>query len=964
MAWPESVAQGQGLGDSGPESRRTMKDNERRSDLSGGRLEPREGPGAFPPGEPPPGADEPVGSLPLERASQPEKEPNDDERPTPAEARELAEIALEHSPDPVLWISPEGRILFANAAASALLGYPKDALLRKAIYELEPHLPPRKVSARWEQLQKLGSRSLEAELRTSDGTLVPVEVATYLVRHGGRELVVWRVRDLRPRAAAVHAARLGRVRARNLMDASPLGILIYQLEKDGRLVLVRANPAADRVLGVRVGDLVGLTIEQAFPGLAATEIPRRYKALAKHGGRWRWEELEYHHGDLQSSYEVVAFQTAPGEVVVMFHDLAPRKRAEEEQRRSEERLRLATHAARVGVWEFLPAEDRLEWDELMFRLYGLEPGRGVEGLADWLARIHPEDRDWAETTFMDPLRSGTHPFETEFRIVRGDDQKVRVMRCIGLVLRTDGGKPLRIIGVNQDVTEARQYLDALRASEERFRSVIEQSNEGIYILYEGRFDLVNRRFCEIVGLTPNQLREPDFSFWSLVAPESQALIRERAEARARGDSIASVYEFFIVTPRGNKRRVEASVTEIDYRGGKAVLGFLRDVTEQARLEEELRQALKMESLGRLAGGVAHDLNNLLSPILGFSELLLEDFSPDDPRREFAQEILGSAGRARDLVKQLLAFGRKQTLDFRSVDLNALVEELARLLRRTIREDIRLEVDLDPRIPSIRADAGQLQQVVMNLAVNAQEAMPGGGRLAIRTRREALDEAFCANHSGLRPGEHVLLEVADTGVGMDPAVAALIFEPFFTTKPQGTGLGLSTVYGILQQHSGAIWFESEPGKGTSFRCYFPAEAAATPSADEEASAPIAVLPQSSGTVLVVEDDEAVRTLVESVLRRQGYSVLSFSDARGALAYLDGHVGRLDLLLSDVILPGIDGSVLAREVRARYPETRILFMSGYTDDIITERGVLREGLHFLPKPFTVRQLVGKIQQILGT
>ncbi len=939
-----------------------MKEHEEQRDPQRSRFAPGEDPGDAPAGESPPRGGETPGPSPLAGFPPGEGEPARGEHPFLADARELAEITLERSPDPVFWIAPDGRLLFANAAASALLGYPRDALLRKTISDLDPHLRPELLPARWEQLRKLGSRRFETELRARDGTLVPVEVSAHLVHHKGKELDVCTLRDLRPQRAAETAARLGRIRTQNLMEASPMGILVYRLEEDGRLVLAAANPASDRILGIRTSALVGLTIEEAFPGLVGTEIPGRYRALAEHGGMWRWDDVLYGHGKIHGAYEVMAFQAAPRELVVMFHDITPRKRAEEEKRRSEERLRLATHAAQVGVWEFIPAEDHVEWDELMFRLYGLDPVRGPLTLEDWRSRIHPEDRGWADATFLAPLQSGSHPFETEFRIVRADDGQVRVVRCRGIVLRSEGGEPLRIIGTNQDITEARQYLDALRSSEERFRSVIEQSNEGIYILHQGRFDLVNRRFCEITGTTPEHLRDPQFSFWSLVAPESQALIRERAELRARGEAVPSLYEFVVLTPQGKKRRVEASVTEIDYRGSKAILGFLRDVTEHAKLEEQLRQALKMESLGRLAGGVAHDLNNLLSPILGFAELLLEDLSPADPRREFAQEILRSAGRARDLVRQLLAFGRKQTLEFRSVDLNTLLGDFGKLLRRTIREDIRLELDLEPHLPPIRADAGQIQQVIMNLAVNAQEAMPGGGKLSIRTRRQELDEAFCENYAGLKPGEYVLLEVTDTGVGMEPAVTALIFEPFFTTKAHGTGLGLSTVYGIIQQHGGAISVSSEPGRGSSFRCYFPAEGAA-PAAEEEEAASSLPLPQRSGTILVVEDDEAVRTLVESVLKRQGYSVLAFADARGALAFLDGYGGGLDLLLSDVILPGMDGSVLAREVRARHPETRILFMSGYTDDIITERGVLKDGLHFLPKPFTVRQLVGKVQEILG-
>jgi len=369
----------------------------------------------------------------------------------------------------------------------------------------------------------------------------------------------------------------------------------------------------------------------------------------------------------------------------------------------------------------------------------------------------------------------------------------------------------------------------------------------------------------------------------------------------------------------------------------------------------------MEALGRLSGGVAHDLNNLLTPILGYGDLLLDELGPDDRRRESAQEIVRAGVRARDLVRQLLAFGRRQTLEFSGVDLNHLVNGFESLLRRTIREDVEIELRLAQDLPGIRADVVQIEQVIMNLTVNAANAMGDGGRITIQTVVTELDERFSSTHPGAKPGLYVTLVVTDTGHGMTADTRERVFEPFFTTREEGTGLGLATVYGVVKQHGGSIWVESEPEKGTTFRCHFPVSDSAEvfPQEPEEERQKGS---EGLETIMVVEDDAAVRNLAVSLLARHGYVVLSAENGEECLSLLKEYDGPLELVLTDVIMPGLKGPALFKEISTRFPMSRVLYMSGYTDDLISDHGVLGEGIAFIQKPFSVHQLTTRVREVL--
>jgi PAS domain S-box-containing protein len=393
--------------------------------------------------------------------------------------------------------------------------------------------------------------------------------------------------------------------------------------------------------------------------------------------------------------------------------------------------------------------------------------------------------------------------------------------------------------------------------------------------------------------------------------------------------------------------------------------FAEDISERRVLEQQLRQSQKMEAIGRLAGGVAHDFNNLLMVICGYSEFLLERVGSDPKLRVPAQEIANAADRATSLTRQLLAFSRKQMLAPKVVDLNAIVTENLKMLTRMIGEDIELVMVPGPELGAVKADPGQIEQVIMNLAVNARDAMPHGGKLTIETANVTVDEEYARSHAPIMVGQYVMLAISDTGVGMDAETQSHIFEPFFTTKGlKGTGLGLSTVYGIIKQSGGYIWVDSEPGKGTSFKIHLPRVSATGEPIIAEPRVTAAKSEQPRETILLVEDETELRRLVHQYLEHQGYTVLVAADGAEAIELANAHPGPIHMLLSDVIMPGMNGRELARRLSASRAEIKVLYMSGYTENVIAQKGTLEEGITLLEKPFTLATLKAKVREKLAS
>ena len=507
--------------------------------------------------------------------------------------------------------------------------------------------------------------------------------------------------------------------------------------------------------------------------------------------------------------------------------------------------------------------------------------------------------------------------------------------------------------------------EARRTQAQFLRDVIDAHPHMVFAKdWEGRFTLANNAVARAYGTTPAELvGKTDADFNGNANEVKNFLVDDREVMSSRRTKIVAAEPVTNAQTRETRWYQTIKVPLVATDGTPQVLGISTDITEQKRLEERLRQASKMEAVGQLAGGVAHDFNNLLTAIMGHAELLLEDETLAGLHRTDIEEIKRASKRAAALTQQLLAFSRRQLLQPKVLDLNALVSGMHKLLSRLIGEDIELRAVQDARLGMVEADPGQLEQVVMNLAVNARDAMPRGGTLTLTTANVELDEGYRNGLTDIVPGPYVMLSVADTGIGMSVQTQAHMFEPFFTTKEQGkgTGLGLATVYGVVKQSGGYIWVESEVGRGTTFTVHLPRAASSSQAKEpEQGAAP----ERGAETVLVVEDEDSVRRVIETILTRRGYTVLSANGGDSALKLAKSHAGKIHLLVSDVVMPHMSGPQVAEQMALISPATRVLFLTGYTDETVVNHGVFRAGAALLQKPFSPDALARKVREVLGT
>jgi two-component system, cell cycle sensor histidine kinase and response regulator CckA len=525
----------------------------------------------------------------------------------------------------------------------------------------------------------------------------------------------------------------------------------------------------------------------------------------------------------------------------------------------------------------------------------------------------------------------------------------RWVRTIAHPVREDG-KVVRLRGSIQDITERRTSEDTLR----RQASLIDQAYDAV---------LVWESNGPIVSWNKGAERMYGFSSAQAVGRSSHHLLSTPAGlveqfTQALNGGAAWEGELHHVRSDGKRIVVESRMIQVHQDGRHYVLETNRDVSEKRLLEEQLRQSQKMEAIGQLAGGVAHDFNNLLGIILGCTELAAEYTELDKIRKRLA-EIRKAADRASSLTRQLLAFSRKQVLEPKVIDLSAKVSEIADMLTRLVGEDVDVHTSLPGDLWSVRVDPSQFEQILLNLVVNAREAMPQGGKLTIETRNVELEEAYTRTHALAAPGRYVMISVSDSGIGMDAETQARIFEPFYTTKKTGTGLGLATVYGAVQQSGGNIWVYSELGKGTTFKIYLPAVEGARRLASADAPATQA---GGSETILLVEDADALRAVTREFLELAGYTVKDAANGEQAVQIARVHSGAIDLLLTDVVMPGMSGPEVAKRVAQLHPEAKVLFMSGYTANAVLNHGALDNSMTLLSKPFSRASLTRKVRELL--
>jgi len=595
-------------------------------------------------------------------------------------------------------------------------------------------------------------------------------------------------------------------------------------------------------------------------------------------------------------------------------------------------------------------------------------GRSCQSLyqdrMSFLDTVHHDDRKHVAVIFERQARGECT--EEEYRIVRPDGS-VRWIRDRGFPIKDGSGGVYRIAGIAEDITGYREAEEALRRGEEQFRTLVESMDDIVFTLdREQRHIGLFGQWLEKYGLRPEQflgktVRE--------VLGDKLAPVHEVAIGRALAGERA-VYEWSIDSPQGTIW-IQTSLSPIRDSDGKitGVVGVGRDVTERKQAEEalrqseeQLRQSQKMEAIGRLAGGVAHDFNNMLTVINGYSDLLISRLAPLDPIRKDVEEIRRAGERASHLTRQLLAFSRRHAFQPEVLNLNAVITNMDKMLRRLIGEDIDLVIFTDPGLGRIKADPGQIEQVIMNLVVNARDAMPDGGKLTIETTNVEIHQEQARQLADIQPGSYVMLTVTDTGCGMDEKTKSHIFEPFFTTKEpgKGTGLGLSTVYGIVKQSGGAISVDSRLNQGTIFKIYLPRVDEAIESLKPGATR--AEPTQGLETILLVEDEDVLRALICKILEMHGYTVLEARNGGESLLICEQHKGPIHLMVTDVVMPKMNGPSLAERLAQLRPDMKVIYMSGYTDNIIIHRGVQDLSTAFLQKPFTPDALARKVREVL--
>jgi two-component system, cell cycle sensor histidine kinase and response regulator CckA len=685
----------------------------------------------------------------------------------------------------------------------------------------------------------------------------------------------------------------------------------------------------------------------AFAAMSLERVPDVEYRIVRPDGEVRWLST--------SGFPVRDGSGAIVRIAGITEDITSQKEAHRALKTSEERLALALEGAEQGFWDWNVQSGSLYLSSQWERMLGYEPGEVEPHVRSWEQMTHPEDLPWALKAVREHLRGDTPIYETEHRIRHKQGHWIWVLDRGKVVERDAAGEPMRMIGTHTDVTRSKHAEEELRRQKDLLQTVFDRLPVMLGLFDErGRLEWVNRAWERVLGFSASD-------------PEGMALSPDLPSGPATGEGPDHGVEG---EPNWRDVPVRRRGGEIAWLHWATVrlsdgrsIGIGQDVTAQRHLEEQLGQAQKMEAVGQLAGGVAHDFNNLLTVISGHASMLLWHLPEDEIAQESLDAIREAAGRAASLTAQLLAFGRKQILHPRVLDLNAVVRQAHGMVRRLVRASIEIHLDLDPHIGRVRVDPTQIDQVLLNLTLNARDALPAtGGRIRISTRNRRVDASDRAQHRSAEPGEYVCLSVEDNGCGIRPEHIPRLFDPFFTTKGvgEGTGLGLSTVFGIVEQSSGCILVRSQPGMGAVFDVLLPRIEEAPDASGDTAGPP--GIPKGEGVVLLVEDDPQVRTLARRILEQSGYTVLDAPDGEQALRLVAAGERPPDLLLTDVVMPRLGGQALAGRLLERHPGLKVIFMSGYAGEAIAREGGLEIGDAFIQKPFTPASLMQLVREVL--
>ncbi|MFH1935427.1 MAG: PAS domain S-box protein [Pseudomonadota bacterium] len=898
--------------------------------------------------------------------------------------------------------TPGGEILDGNPALVEILGYPDlETLMEvntKGIVNPEYH---RQVQT---LLEREGiTHDFELRVRRHDGTFIWVRDTARAVRDADGSVLYYEgsLEDITKRKQAEEKIKASEAKYRELFNNISSGVAIYEAKDNGNdFIFKDFNRAGERIENSKKDDLIGKSVVEMFPGVKEFGLFNIFKRVWETGKPEHYPISLYKDQRIVGWRENYVYKLPSGEIVAVYDDVTDRKKGEAQIIRQSKVFRetLTSESEKDVAETCLAVAEELTGSEFGF-IGELNPGglfdtiaisnpgwdtckmpysdavvmtKDMEIRGIWGSVIEKERSLIVNNPASHPDRVGTpegHPPIISFLGVPLK-KSGKTIGMIGLANKESGydlddQQSIEILSIAfVEALNRKQAEEKLKESEERYRVLVEGSTDAILMMDRERnivhcnkafLDLFGYGKGEVEGKSIRIIHKSDKSFHSFGAAaypidEKVGYFRTEWEFMRKDGTI-----FPVETVTTQMRSLDGAI--------KSYIAVIRDITERKRMETQLQHTQKMEAVGTLAGGMAHEFNNLMTAVLSYSSFLLTDLGEDDPMRKDVEEIKSAGKRASSLVKHLLAFSRKQVLQPKPLDINSVLTDKEEMLGHLIGEDVELEMVLEQDLDKVKADQSQVEQVILNLTINARDAMPLGGKLTIETANVEIDEFYVSTHGDeLKPGPYVMLAMSDTGMGMDKETQSQIFEPFFTTKDmgEGTGLGLSAVYGIVKQSGGDIRVYSEPEKGTIFKIYLPRM-----EQDVEAvQAGDSMTGQLGGseTVLLVEDNDLVRKVSRRVLEQYGYRVLEAEDAHKALMISEQHQGLIELMVTDVVMPEMSGKELAERLKVLRPEMKVLYMSGYTDNAVVRRGVISKDVDFLEKPFTPDVLAEKVRQVL--
>jgi PAS domain S-box-containing protein len=854
-----------------------------------------------------------------------------------ARYRKLVEASTD-----AIFVDCGGKLVFSNRATLKLFGAESsEQIIGKTVVDLvhPNHLPIIKKKIDIHYRLGVASDPLECVYIRLDGSLVDVEAVGIPITWQGSPAIEVVARDITERKQAqrkiAHLASFPELNPSAVFEVDLAGTITY------------VNPTALRIFPN--------LLESGLKHALLSDWPWIVEFLKAGDQRQLTRKVEV---DGSLFLQTLHYTSELGVIRAYLTDATEREQAEKLRRANEKvilewkhRLELAEQAdLPIGLWEWNTDSDELVWSDEIYRQLGYTPAISRPTSENFLERVHPEDRSRVESAVQAVLSGNSQTYEVQFRILRPDGT---VCWLDSRGVKVNNPSP-RMIGITIDITR-------LRRSESDYRSMVDSAPYGIFrSTVAGQFLVVNPALVKMLGYdNADEVLALDIERDVFLIPGERAQLWSRFAAV---DFIEDV-EFDCKRKDGHIISVKLSALPMHKESGEieSYQGFVEDITDRKTLAQQFWRSQKMEAIGRLAGGVAHDFNNVLMIVGSYADLIQQREVSDPQVNLYAEQIRQSATRAVSITRQLLAFSRQQILDPEVLDINNVLSELSKVLPRLLGEDIEVVNALDPKIHRVKVDRGQMEQVIMNLAVNSRDAMPKGGRFEIKTENAELDAAFCAAHRPIIPGSYVKLTISDSGTGMSAETQSRIFEPFFTTKERGrgTGLGLATVYGIVKQSGGYIWVITEEGRGTMFEIYFPR--VREPLARKQATHTIAPFSGVSATILLVEDEAALRNAICSFLQSNGYAVLAAGDGKEAIEIAEKHRGIIDIMLTDLVMPGMDGIEVVSAIAPLHPGMHIVYMSGYTERTVE---LLHAGAVLLKKPFSLSELAGQLRAVLGS